>query len=42
MFTANELVHRCLTNHKIDNTAEDNGGDGAQSDVRQDLREEVD
>lgn len=29
------------TNQKVDSTTEDDGGDGAQCDVRQDLSEEV-
>ncbi len=31
-----------ITDHEVDNTAEDDRGDGAQTDVRQDLRQEVD
>lgn len=31
-----------LTNQEVDGAAEDDGGDGAQGDVRQDLGQEVD
>lgn len=43
-YSTNQWVYRSisLTDHEIDNTAEDNRGNSAQGDVRQDLREEVD
>lgn len=41
---SNSLLYRCVshTDHKVDNAAEGDGGDGAHDEVRKDLGDEED